>query len=75
MLGYIVDFYCPAERLAIELDGSAHHGREEYDRKRDADLAAYGVRVLRFPNFRVMAHPDRFRAEVMAAFAAAHSIG
>jgi very-short-patch-repair endonuclease len=27
----VLDFYCPAARLAIELDGSAHDGREMHD--------------------------------------------
>ena len=43
----IVDFYAHEVRLAIEVDGSAHRGREAHDRQRDAYLAAHGVRTLR----------------------------
>ena len=43
----IVDFFAPEVRLAVEVDGAAHVGREVRDRARDAYLAGYGVRVLR----------------------------
>ena len=46
---YILDFYCPAARLAVELDGAAHAfpDRVQHDARRDAWLAEQGVRVLR----------------------------
>lgn len=49
---YILDFYCPKQKLAIELDGESHYveGALEYDTKRQEIIAAYGIRVLRFPN-------------------------
>jgi len=43
----IVDFFAPEARLAVEVDGSAHIGREARDRGRDAHLATRGVRTLR----------------------------
>jgi len=47
---YVLDFYCPAARLAVEVDGFSHDAPErfEHDRRRDAELAEYGVRTLRF---------------------------
>lgn len=49
---YILDFYCPAERLAIELDGAVHDSAsaQEYDRERDLFLECFGIKVLRFEN-------------------------
>jgi len=49
---YILDFYCPARRLAVELDGGQHFqpDAEAYDQRRTAFLAKEGIRVLRFPN-------------------------
>lgn len=49
---YILDFYCPSERLAIELDGESHNSPEavEYDKERDLFLNATGIKVLRFEN-------------------------
>lgn len=49
---YILDFYCPSERLAVELDGEAHFGdaAREYDYERRLFLEHYGIRILRFEN-------------------------
>ena len=49
---YVLDFYCPRLRLAIELDGGQHDfaGKIERDQRRDLWLAARGVSVLRFWN-------------------------
>ena len=52
---YIVDFYCPALRLAVELDGGQHYEEEGRisDACRTAELNRLGVRVLRFSNLDV----------------------
>ena len=49
---YIVDFYCPRAALVVELDGSQHFepSETERDMRRDAELAALGLLVLRFSN-------------------------
>jgi very-short-patch-repair endonuclease len=47
---YILDFYCPALCLAIELDGGQHSEAASRDRLRDDWLAQRGVTVLRFWN-------------------------
>lgn len=49
---YIVDFYCPSQRLVIELDGDSHFTEEaiEYDRVRTEFLNALNIRVIRFLN-------------------------
>lgn len=53
---YIADFYFPHQHLVVELDGSAHKGREEYDAKRTANIKKYhGYHVLRFKNKAVFA--------------------
>ena len=40
---YVVDFYCPAEKLVVELDGAGHYTPEgsDYDEKRDGWMSAY----------------------------------
>lgn len=48
--GYILDFYCPHQKLAIELDGSIHKLSQEYDRYRTKYLEAFGIKVIRFTN-------------------------
>ena len=66
--GFILDFYCPAARLAVELDGPVHlqPGQAEHDILRSQTLAAHGVRVLRFNNdelsLNLNAVLDRIRA-------------
>jgi len=47
---YVVDFFWRAERFIVEVDGFAFHSsahRFEADRRRDAELAAAGMRVMR----------------------------
>ena len=49
---YIVDFYCPAAKLIIEIDGGQHYLKEsiEKDEAREKFLSDLGFRVLRFSN-------------------------
>ena len=45
---YILDFYCPSARLAVEVDGFAHDtaARVLHDERRQAWLAQRGIMVL-----------------------------
>lgn len=43
---YIVDFYCAEKDAVIEIDGSSHDGREEYDKQRDEFLISLGLTVI-----------------------------
>jgi very-short-patch-repair endonuclease len=52
--GFIVDFYCHAAGLVVEVDGSVHDEQAEYDAARDGILATRGIRILRFSNDAVM---------------------
>ncbi|MBI2607912.1 MAG: endonuclease domain-containing protein [Candidatus Doudnabacteria bacterium] len=45
---YILDFFCPKLRLAIELDGSQHQQQKDYDQERTNFLKAHNIKVLRF---------------------------
>ena len=51
---YIVDFYCPALMLAIEIDGESHCGKEDYDDNRQRRLEQLGVRFLRFEDTEIL---------------------
>ena len=57
---YILDFYCPTLRLAIELDGNGHNQwlSPELDYERDNTLSEQGVNTLRFENRIVFEQPD-----------------
>ena len=46
---YVLDFYCPAAKLAIEVDGAAHDfgNRPRHDERRTEWLKSEGVEILR----------------------------
>jgi very-short-patch-repair endonuclease len=75
---YEVDFYFPAHRLVVEIDGWRDHGTRialERDRAKDAALTATGYIVLRFTKRQIAEDPDtvagRVRAVCSRAFASA----
>jgi len=45
---YIVDFYCPKLKLIIEIDGSSHNSKQEYDNFRDEYFNEAQLRLIRF---------------------------
>ncbi len=47
---YVLDFYCPALRLGLEIDGAAHDDAGEYDAIRDAYMAERGIEIVRIRN-------------------------
>jgi very-short-patch-repair endonuclease len=51
---FILDFYCPRKKLAVELDGASHDGREIMDHARTDALATLNIRVIRFRNEEVL---------------------
>ena len=63
---YIVDFYAPAVKLVVEVDGSQHDEPDHLrkDAERDANLAGQGVLVLRFDNRQVLTATDAVVAEI-----------
>ena len=48
--GFIVDFYCHAAGVVVEVDGEIHEQQVEYDAERDKILSARGLVMLRFKN-------------------------
>ena len=50
---YIVDFFCRRLQLVIEIDGSTHNERLEYDAARQAYLEALGFHVIRYQDTEV----------------------
>ena len=51
---YVLDFYCDARRLCVEIDGPSHEFTAERDSARDRWLAEQGVRTLRISADEVM---------------------
>jgi very-short-patch-repair endonuclease len=50
---FIVDFYCHAARLVVEIDGEQHDQQKEYDDGRSAEMEKYFIKVIRFTNSEV----------------------
>ncbi|NER25399.1 MAG: DUF559 domain-containing protein [Symploca sp. SIO1C2] len=65
--GFIVDFYCHAARLVIEVDGEIHQQQVEYDAERDRILSARGLRLLRIRNEEVRQNLDKILAIISTA--------
>ncbi|MEM9913750.1 MAG: endonuclease domain-containing protein [Planctomycetota bacterium] len=62
---FIVDFYCPAIGLVIELDGMSHVGHTEQDRKRTDHLQSLGLRVVRYTNDQIIHNLDAVYLDLM----------
>jgi len=64
--GYIVDFYCHAVGLVVEVDGPIHEAQREEDSYRDEVLRSRGLSILRITNDEVSADIDRVLRRILA---------
>jgi very-short-patch-repair endonuclease len=66
---YVLDFYCPALKLAIELDGSGHDSRLRvtHDETRAEFLARQGIATVRFWNHQVREELDSVLEAILLA--------
>jgi len=66
LLNFIVDFYCPAARLVVELDGGQHFEApaEKKDKARDLALGELGLLVARFDNRQVLLETQAVLVEI-----------
>jgi len=74
--GHEVDFLWPVEKLVVEVDGFAFHSSRrsfENDRRRDAELAAAGMRVVRVTWRQIVREPDATLVRVAQALARGES--
>jgi len=62
--GFIVDFYCHAAALVVEVDGEVHDQQIELDAERDRVLQERGFRILRFQNEMVLHHLPEVLEEI-----------
>jgi len=51
---FVVDFFCPAVKLVVQVDGPIHDEQVDQDEYRSQHLASYGYRVIRFLNDQVL---------------------
>lgn len=67
---FIIDFYCPSEKLAVELDGAGHFTEEgmQYDAERTKFLNEYNIKVIRFENNLVFQNTNEVLQEIKSHF-------
>ena len=55
---FVADFYCPAAKMVIEIDGAVHDSRQDSDRMRDAYMRSLGLTIVRIPAAEVLSDPE-----------------
>lgn len=67
---FVVDFYCPSEKLVVELDGEQHFSEEgqHYDERRSQYFQSLGISTVRFENCEVFDHPDAVLEDIRKMF-------
>lgn len=61
---FILDFYCSELNLAIEIDGSSHNKKKNYDEERDGFLERIGIKTIRFKNEEIVNHLDQVKDQL-----------
>jgi very-short-patch-repair endonuclease len=65
--GFIVDFYCHAASLIIEVDGGIHNRQKDYDAERNRVFTEMGLRVIHVRNEDVLEDISRVLQQIRAA--------
>ncbi len=57
---FVIDFYCPELKLAVEIDGNVHDqpDQKEYDIKRQEYLESFGIAFIRITNEELLGNPN-----------------
>lgn len=63
---YIVDFYCPELKFAIEADGATHSSDKEltYDKNREAYLKNFGIKIKRYNNLEIFNNLEMVASDI-----------
>ena len=67
---FVADFYCPSEKLVVELDGAGHftEAGQAYDEKRSRYFRSLGISVIRFENCEVFDRLDAVLEDIKKMF-------
>ena len=65
---YILDFFCPATKLCVEIDGESHMSDHTklYDQEKSVYLEGFGIKIIRFRNADVIADIKKVLDEILA---------
>ena len=61
---FVLDFYAPKIKLAIEIDGSSHIGKEAYDEARQKYIESFNIKVIRFTDEQVFGNVNKVIEEI-----------
>jgi very-short-patch-repair endonuclease len=67
--GFIVDFYCHAARLVIEVDGPVHDNQQQEDLERERMLGDQGLKIIRFSNHEIESNMPEVLQRILCAVA------
>jgi len=58
---YVIDFYCPKLKLAVEIDGDVHEQEDQkkYDEVRQKYLEEFGIKFVRITNEELLGNPNK----------------
>ena len=58
---FVLDFYCPELKLAVEIDGGVHNqpDQKEYDINREKYLSKFNIKFIRITNEEFLGNPDK----------------
>jgi len=58
---FVIDFYCPELRLAIEVDGESHNepGQQKKDKCRQMYLESFNIKFVRIKDEELMGNPEK----------------
>ncbi len=64
---FVIDFYCPELKLALEIDGEIHELPENkaYDKARQKYIERFGIKFLRIKNEEILGNADKTFKKIM----------
>jgi very-short-patch-repair endonuclease len=67
LFGFIADFAFLNSKIIVEVDGSSHNGKEDYDKQRDEVFKHNGWRTLRFTNEQTLSRDPSITTQIKSA--------
>ncbi|WP_319589885.1 endonuclease domain-containing protein [uncultured Draconibacterium sp.] len=61
---FIVDFYCHAAKLVVEIDGKIHLATKDYDNERTKEINKYNILILRYTNDEISNNLNKIIKEI-----------
>ncbi len=61
---FIVDFYCHAAKLVIEIDGGIHNKTKIYDAMRTKEIEKYDIFVLKYTNVEITSNLNKVISDI-----------